>query len=85
MTEITELDLERMRNMDVREVDPSTVPDINDIQIDTSLPPAERMASVLQQMNGNSYFYRSGNLLVKTTFKGNARLQTILEDCLKKL
>ena len=58
---------------------------INDIQIDTSLPPAERMASVLQQMNGNPYFYRSGNLLVKTTFKGSARLQTILEDCLKKL
>ena len=85
MTEITELDLERMRNMDVREVDPSTVPDINDIQIDTSLPPVERMTSVLQQMNGNPYFYRSGNLLVKTTFKGNARLQTILEDCLKKL
>ena len=85
MTEITELDLERMRNMDVREVAPSTVPDINDIQIDTSLPPVERMASVLQQMNGNPYFYRSGNLLVKTTFKGNARLQTILEDCLKKL
>ena len=85
MTEITELDLERMRNMDVREVDPSTVPDINDIQIDTSLPPVERMASVLQQMNGNPYFYRSGNLLVKPTFNGNARLQTILEDCLKKL
>lgn len=85
MTEITELDLERMRSMDVREVDPSIVPDINDIQIDTSLPPVERMASVLQQMNGNPYFYRSGNLIVKTTFKGKARLQTILEDCLKKL
>ena len=79
------IDLERMRNMDVRDVDPATIPDIKDIHIDTSLPPVERMASVLQQMNGNPYFYRSGNLLVKTTFKGNARLQTILEDCLKKL
>lgn len=80
-----ELDLERMRNMDVREVDPATLPDINDIQIDTSLPPVERMASVLQQMNGNPYFFRSGSLVVKTTFKGEARLQTILEDCLRKL
>lgn len=85
MTEITELDLERMRNMDVREVDPAALPDIEDIQIDTSLPPVERMASVLQQMNGNPYFFRSGSLVVKTTFQGEARLQTLLEDCLRKL
>ncbi len=85
MADIMELDLEHMRNMDVREVDPATLPDIEDIRIDTSLPPVERMASVLQQMNGNPYFFRSGNLIVKTSFKGNARLQTILEDCLRKL
>ena len=85
MTEITELDLERMRNMDVREVDPAALPDIEGIQIDTSLPPVERMASVLQQMNGNPYFFRSGSLVVKTTFQGEARLQTLLEDCLRKL
>ena len=36
MAGITELDLERMRNMDVREVDPATLPDIADIHIDTS-------------------------------------------------
>ena len=80
-----ELDLEQMRSMDVREVDPATLPDINDIHIDISLPPVERMASVLRQMNGNPYFFRSGSLVVKTAFKGETRLQTILEDCLKKL
>lgn len=74
-----------MRNMDVREVDPAALLDIEDIQIDTSLPPVERMASVLQQMNGNPYFFRSGSLVVKTTFQGEARLQTLLEDCLRKL
>ena len=79
------IDLERMRNMDVRDVDPAAIPDIKDIHIDTSLPPVERMASVLQQMNGNPYFFRSGSLVVKTTFKGEARLQSILEDCLRKL
>lgn len=85
MTDIMGLDLERMRNMDVREVDPAALLDIEDIQIDTSLPPVERMASVLQQMNGNPYFFRSGSLVVKTTFQGEARLQTLLEDCLRKL
>lgn len=79
------IDLERMRNMDVRDVDPATIPDIKDIHIHTSLPPVERMASVLQQMNGNPYFFRSRGLVVKTTFKGEARLQDILEDCLRKL
>ena len=79
------IDLERMRNMDVRDVDPATIPDIKDIHIDTSLPPVERMASVLQQMNGNPYFFRSRGLVVKTTFKGKASLQDILEDCLRKL
>lgn len=79
------IDLERMRNMDVRDVDPAAIPDIKDIHIDTSLPPVERMASVLQQMNGNPYFFRSRGLVVKTTFKGEARLQDILEDWLRKL
>lgn len=79
-----DLDLEHMRSMDVREVDPETLPDIADIHIDTSLPPVERMASVLQQMNGNPYFFRCGDLVVKTTFKGEAKLQTLLEQCLEK-
>ena len=51
MAGITELDLERMRNMDVREVDPATLPDIADIHIDTSRPPEERVASLIRQMN----------------------------------
>ena len=80
-----EKDLELMREMDVREIDPDTLPDIADIRADTSLPPEQRMASVLQQMNGNPYFFRSGSLIVKTSFRGEARLQTLLENCLETL
>lgn len=80
-----EKDLELMREMDVREIDPDTLPDIVDIRVDTSLPPEQRMASVLQQMNGNPYFFRSGSLIVKTSFRGEARLQTLLENCLETL
>lgn len=85
MMNITEQDLERMRSMDVRDVDPATLVDIEDIHIDTSLPPVERVASMIQQMNGNPYFFRCGSLVVKTSFKGEAKLQTLLEDCLRKL
>lgn len=80
-----EKDLELMREMDIREIDPDTLPDIADIWVDTSLPPEQRMASVLQQMNGNPYFFRSGSLIVKTSFRGEARLQTLLENCLETL
>ena len=80
-----EKDLELMREMDVREIDPDTLPDIADIRVDTSLPPEQQMASVLQQMNGNPYFFRSGSLIVKTSFRGEARLQTLLENCLETL
>ena len=37
-----EKDLELMREMDVREIDPDTLPDIADIRVDTSLPPEQR-------------------------------------------
>lgn len=77
-------ELNAMQALDVRKIDPASVPDISQIQIDTSLPPEQRMAGVLQQMNGNLYFYRSGNLVVKTVFRGTARLQTLLEECLEK-
>lgn len=82
---MTEKDLELMREMDVREIDPDTLPDIADIRVDTSLPPEQRMVSVLQQMNGNPYFFRSGSLIVKTSFRGEARLQALLENCLETL
>lgn len=80
-----EIDLASMRKLDVRDIDPETLVDISDIRIDLSKPPEQRMASLIQQMNGNPYFFRSEGLIVKTSFKGEARLQTILEDCLEHL
>lgn len=77
--------LKKMREMDVRDIDPSTIVDIDDVHIDISLPPEERMASLLKQMNWNPYFYRSEGLIVKCSFKGERRLQEILEDILEHL
>lgn len=51
--------LKKLREIDVRDIDPSTLVDIKDVHIDTLLPVEQRLASVLQQMNGNPYFFRS--------------------------
>ena len=77
--------LKKMREIDVRDIDPSTLVDIKDVRIDTSLPVGQRLASVLQQMNGNPYFFRSKGLVVKCSFRGEGRLQEILEDILEHL
>lgn len=65
-------------NMDIRDIDPSTVVDIADVRIDITLPVEERVLSLLQR-----YFYRCGDNLVKTSFLGNDTLQNILEAYLE--
>lgn len=71
---ILEEHLKKMREIDVRDIDPSTLVDIKDVHIDTLLPVGQRLASALQQMNGNPYFFRSNSLVVKCPFKGEKRL-----------
>ena len=77
--------LQKMREIDVRDIDLSTLVDIKDVQIDTSLPVEQLLTSVLQQMNGNPYFFCSNGLVVKCAFKGEKKLQEILEDILEHL
>lgn len=74
---------ERMKAIDIRTVDPATVPDIRDIHVDPSLPPAGRVREAARQMKGNPFFYRCGGILVKTSFAGTRPLQAVLEDCLE--
>lgn len=74
---------EQMKKIDIRTVDPATVPDIKDIQVDPALSPAERIQDVARQMHGNPFIYRCGGILVKTSFAGTLSLQTVLEDCLE--
>ena len=80
---ITAEEYQRLKAIDIRAVDPNTVPDIHTVKIDTTLPPAERIRDVARQMNGNPFVYRCGGLLVKTPFAGTRPLQAVLEDCLE--
>lgn len=80
---ITPEEYQHLRDVDIRTVDPDTVPDIRSVHIDPTLPPAERIRDVARQMNGNPFVYRCGGLLVKTSFAGTRPLQAVLEDCLE--
>jgi hypothetical protein len=73
----------QMKDTDIRDVDPATVPDIRDIHVDPTLPPAERIREAARQLKGNPFVYRCGGILVKTSFAGARSLQAVLEDCLE--
>ena len=72
---ITAEEYQKLKDVDIREIDPATAADIRGITVNPDLPPAERLLDV----------YRCGDLLVKTSFAGTASLQSVLEECLEKL
>jgi len=61
------IDLEAMRNVDIRTVDPSTLVDISEVKIDASLPKEERMKQYIEQIK-NPYCFRYGKTIVKLTY-----------------
>ena len=58
----------KMRSMDIRDIDPDTIVNAEDILVKTDLPLMERMKDVVEQMNGNPYFFKTGKVLVKMSF-----------------
>lgn len=68
--------VEAMQNVDIRTVDPDTLRDIRDVEVNTSLPKKERMLDFIRQI-GNPYCYRHGKYVVKVSFTDTA---VTLED-----
>lgn len=66
-TAYTREQIEAMRNVDVRTVDPDTLRDIRDVTVNTSLPKQERILDFIRQI-GNPYCYRHGKYVVKVSF-----------------
>jgi len=73
------LDLEAMRNVDIRTVDMETLVDIRDVKIRTDLPKQERILDFIRQIK-NPYCFKCGDLIIKSTF---ADTDATLEDRLK--
>lgn len=61
------MSIEEMKNVDVRTVDRDRLVDINEIEIDDSLPPKERAEAFLRQIK-NPYCFRVGKVVVKNVY-----------------
>ncbi|NBK79525.1 hypothetical protein D5272_13255 [bacterium D16-76] len=72
----TQEELESMKNVDIRTVNPATLRDIRDVKINTALPKADRIQDYIRQI-GNPYCYCHGKYVVKISF---ADTDVTLED-----
>ena len=76
---IPSFDLEAMRRVDIRTVDPAALVDIRDISIDTNLPFAEKALSYLKQI-GNAYCFRHDDVIVKVN---HSQTPVSISDCME--
>ena len=51
---------QKLKGVDIREIDPAAAADIRGITVNPDLSPAERLLDVARQMNGNPFVYRHG-------------------------
>lgn len=72
--------LERLKAVDLRTVDQSTLIDIRDVSINEQLPKEERIADFLKQIK-NPYLFKCGNIVVQSVF---ADTDTTLTERLKQ-
>ena len=75
--DLSEMDLQELKQVDVRTVDPDTLVDIKEIEIDRTLPKGERIQEFIRQIR-NPYCFRVGDMGVKLEFMDSA---PPLQDC----
>lgn len=62
--------VDEMKAVDVRTVDPGTLVDVTEVQIDEKLPKEERAAEFLRQVK-NPYCFRVGDMIVKNVYSSD--------------
>jgi hypothetical protein len=67
---LTIQELDRMSQIDIEQISKDSLVDIRDVNIDTSLPIAERMENYLDQIQ-NPYCFRCGDVKVRVRFEQN--------------
>lgn len=75
------LDFEEMRNVDVRTVDPATLVDSRNVNVNIDLPFLERAYDYIEQI-GNPYCYLYGDIVVKIS---HSQTSTTITDCMEEL
>jgi len=73
---LTQEQINAMRDVDVRTVDPDTLRDIREVKVNAELPKRERILDFIRQI-GNPYCYRHGKYVVKISYTGT---EVTLED-----
>ncbi|MFI3213267.1 MAG: hypothetical protein R3Y24_07980 [Eubacteriales bacterium] len=73
---IKEQCLEQMKNIDISNIDSTSLIDIRGVNIDTSLSKAKRIESFIEQI-GNPYLFKCGEITVKISFTDT---EVTLED-----
>jgi len=61
------LTLQQMKEVDINTIDPASVTEASEINIDINLPAPERITSYINQV-GNPYFIKVGKVIVKMNF-----------------
>jgi len=74
-------ELRRLKDTDIRDVDPDELVDISEVRIKTDLSTVERLIDYLKQVK-NPYCYKIGGTIVKVSFLGEVSLNECLEDAL---
>lgn len=68
--DLTQVDFEALKQVDVRTVDPNTLVDIRTLEIDKTLPREQRMAEFVRQVK-NPYCFRVGKVAVSVGYSGD--------------
>ena len=66
-TDLSKVDLEALKQVDVREIDLDSLVDIREIKLDQNLPRTQRIAEFIRQVK-NPYCFRVGNVAVSVGF-----------------
>lgn len=78
-------DFAKLKEVDVQKVDPDTLVDIGDIQIDNTLPRIERQREFVRQIK-NPYCFKVGKVVVKVSYNDNGvTFEQAMENYLQTL
>ena len=83
--DLSEMDLQELKQVDVRTVNPDTLVDIKEIEIDRTLPQGERIQEFIRQIR-NPYCFRVGKVAVSVGYaEGGATFEQRMEHYLQTL
>lgn len=73
--------LKEMAEVNIRDVSPDELVDIENVHVNTELPVEERVLDYIRQIK-NPYCYISHGVIVKISFTGNRKLEECLGACI---